>query len=401
MRRLRILTIAAAACLVVLAVASNASASDFADGSCPTQAGDSYLCPTATAGESYALDITLKEPWPGCTNMRVSSGSLPPGLSLSSEGNIRGTPTAGGSFPFYITVSWSDVAPCVKGANSDSDRKFVINVNGAKPRLIVATGSLPDGNINQAYTAPALAASGDTVNSWSLAGGTLPPGLTLASSGVISGTPTQSGSFAFSVQANGNGTSDTKQLSIFVLAPLELQTLVGKKPPTTGLTAKAAVSASLTTGLKAVGGRAPYVFSSNGALPPGIALDAATGALTGAGTTAGRFSSTITVTDATGAKASVPWSFTILPLLDFAKGKALPLGTVNRLYSAKIPVTGKDAKTAQFAISGKIPPGLELDETTGRLTGTLLKAGTYRLRVFAFSPSGAPVSKLFVIKVGA
>ena len=254
--------------------------SDFADGSCPTQAGDSYLCPTATAGESYALDITLKEPWPGCTNMRVSSGSLPPGLSLSSEGNIRGTPTAGGSFPFYITVL-SDVAPCVKGANSDSDRKFVINVNGAKPRLIVATGSLPDGNINQAYTAPALAASGDTVNSWSLAGGTLPPGLTLASSGVISGTPTQSGSFAFSVQANGNGTSDTKQLSIFVLAPLELQTLVGKKPPTTGLTAKAAVSASLTTGLKAVGARVPYVFSSNGALPPGIALDAATGALTG------------------------------------------------------------------------------------------------------------------------
>ena len=119
------------------------------------------------------------------------------------------------------------------------------------------------------------------------------------------------------------------------------------------------------------------------------------------GTAAGRYSTTITVTDATGAKISIPWSFTILPLLEFAKGKGLTVGTVNRLYSAKIPVSGKDAKTAQFAISGKIPPGLELDETTGRLTGTLLKAGTYRLRVFAFSQNGAPINKLFVLKVRA
>ncbi len=108
----------------------------------------------------------------------------------------------------------------------------------------------------------------------------------------------------------------------------------------------------------------------------------------------------MTVTDATGAKVSVPWSFTVLPLLDFAKGKGLPIGKVGRLYSARIPVSGKDAKAALFAVSGQIPPGLELDDT-GRLTGTLLKAGTYRLRVFAFSTSGAPISKIFRISVRA
>jgi len=401
MRRFRILILTVVACVGVLGFVSNASAGDFADDPCPTQSGDSYLCPTATAGSSYAVDIQLKEPWPGCTSMRVSSGSLPPGLSLSSEGNIRGTPTTAGSFSFYITVSWSDVSPCVKGANSDSDRKFLINVNGAKPRLVVATGSLPDANVNQAYNAPALAASGDAVNSWTLAGGTLPPGLTLAPTGVISGTPTQGGSFGFTVQANGNGTSDTKQLSIFVIAPLELQSLVGAKAPTAGWTSKTAVNGALLTGVKAVGGRAPYTFSFTGALPPGITLNPATGALTGAGTASGRFATTITVTDAAGTKVAVPWRFTVLPLLDFAKGKGLPVGKVNGLYSARIPVTGKDASTAEFAISGKIPPGLELDETTGRLTGTLLKAGTYRLRVFAFSESGAPVSKVFVLRVRA
>jgi large repetitive protein len=394
MRRIRILIVAVAASLAVLAVASSASAGDFADGPCSGE--PSKVCPTATAGQAYSAQFTLKEPGDCGPSFAVSSGGLPPGLSLASdEGVARGTPTQAGSYTFFITVSYS----C--GLKFPSDQQYTINVNPAPPHLVVSTTSMPDAAINQSYTAPALTASGDTVNSWTLAGGTLPPGLTLAPTGVISGTPTQSGTFGFTVQANGNGTTDTKQLSIFVVAPLELQSLVGKKPPTTGLTAKTTVNAQLTTGVKAVGGRAPYTFSSTGALPPGITLNTTTGALTGSGTTAGKFASTVTVTDSTGAKVSVPWSFTILPLIDFAKGKALPLGKVNALYSARIPVTGKDARTAEFAISGKIPPGLELDETTGRLTGTLLKAGTYRLRVFAFSESGAPISKVFVIKVRA
>jgi hypothetical protein len=399
MRRTRILILAAAACVAVLALAPSAPAGDFADSPC---SGDpSKICPSATVGQSYSVQFTLKEPGDACPTFKVSSGAFPPGLTLATdEGAARGTPTQSGSYTFYVTVSYT-CGTGGKGPGVFSDQQFTINVNGAAPKLVVVTPSLPDANINQAYTAPALQATGATVNSWALASGTLPPGLTLASSGLISGTPTQSGTFSFSVQASGNGTSDTRGLSIFVLAPLELQTLVGKKPPTTGLTAKAAVSAAITTGVKAVGGRGPYAFAATGALPPGLTLDPATGAITGAGTTSGRYSSTVTVTDATGAKASVPWSFTILPLLDFAKGKGLAAGKVGRLYSARIPVSGKDAKTAEFALSGRIPPGLELDETTGRLTGTLLKAGSYRVRIFAFSANGAPVSKVFRINVRA
>ncbi|HTK24836.1 MAG TPA: Ig domain-containing protein, partial [Gaiella sp.] len=73
---------------------------------------------------------------------------------------------------------------------------------------------------------------------------------------------------------------------------------------------------------------------------------------------------------------------------------------LNKRYSARIPVKGKDSATAEFAIAGKIPPGLELDET-GRLVGTLLKKGTYKVRLFAFSESGAPISKQFTIRVRA
>jgi hypothetical protein len=406
MRRLTlILTLAALGCFTALAVVAAAPAGDFADASC---SGDpAKLCPSATVGQSYSVEFTLKEPGDACPTFQISSGSFPPGLTLASdEGVARGTPTQAGSYTFYVTVSYT----CGSGGKAPgifSDQQFTINVNqGAaapppSPTVAVTTASLPDGNINQAYTSPGLTASGATVTSWALAGGTLPAGLTLGSNGVIAGTPTQSGTFAFTVQANASGASATKSLSLFVLAPLEIQTLVNKTPPERGLTAKKLVNAPLKTGVKAVGGRPPYTFSAEGTMPPGLTLDPATGAITGAGTAAGRYPFTVTATDSTGtSKVSVEWNITILPLLDFRKGKGLPIGHVDRRYSARIPVSGKDASTAEFAIAGKIPPGLELDDT-GRLTGTLMKAGRYKVRVYAFSENGAPISKVFSIRVRA
>jgi hypothetical protein len=317
-------------------------------------------------------------------------------LSISDEGIISGTPTTAGGYDFYLKVTYDKVPTCqYKLASED---RFIINVNPPVQRLVVTTESLPDANVGKAYSMQ-LVASGGTVSSWSIAEGVLPDGLTLATNGVISGTPTKGGSFPFKAQANGSPNNDTKWLRIFVLAPLEIQSLTGQKPPGGKLTAKKAVNEPLTTGVKAAGGRAPYTFTAIG-LPPGITLDPATGAISGAGTAAGRYAATVTATDATGTKASIEFSFTMLPLLQFVKGKALPEGKVGRAYSARIPVSGKDAGSAQFAVSGKIPPGLELDET-GRLTGVLLKAGTYRVRVFAFPANGAPISQVFTIRVRA
>ena len=143
------------------------------------------------------------------------------------------------------------------------------------------------------------------------------------------------------------------------------------------------------------------MFATTGKLPPGLTLDAASGTITGSGTAAGTYRSTITVTDQAGAKQSLPFSITILPLLDFVKGKVLPQGRIGRFYAARIPIAGKDARTAFFALAGRIPPGLEVNEATRRLEGTFLKAGTYRLRVYAFSATGAPISKFFTIRVRA
>jgi len=406
MHRFRFLIVAAAAAVAVFAFTSSASAGDFAEGPCIGDGVTGMVCPSATVGQPYSVAFTLKEPGDACPSFAVSSGAFPPGLTLSTdEGAARGTPTQAGSYTFYITLSFH----CPSGtkcAECHSDQQYTINVNPGtlaeppKPTISVTTASLPDANVNQPYTSPGLTATGATVTSWTLAGGTLPTGLTLGTNGVITGTPTQSGTFAIKVQANASGGSATKDLSLFVLAPLAIQTLVDKTPPETGLTAKRLVGQALATGVKAVGGRGPYTFSAEGDVPPGITVDPALGTITGSGTTAGRYAFTVTVTDATGTKASVPWNITILPLLDFTKGKGLPIAHVSKRYSARIPVKGKDSATAEFAIAGKIPPGLEVDDR-GRLVGTLLKTGTYKIRVYAFSGSGAPISKQFTIRVRA
>ena len=113
MRRIPLMLIVAFVCLAGLTLAPGAGAGDFADEPCNNVSGDNYTCPPATTGNAYSLDIQLKEPWPGCTNMFVSSGEFPPGLSIDGDGRIRGTPSRAGGYTFYLTVTWSNTSPCI------------------------------------------------------------------------------------------------------------------------------------------------------------------------------------------------------------------------------------------------------------------------------------------------
>lgn len=390
MRRFRILIVAAVACVGALAVAGAAPAGDFADASCSGE--PTKICPTATAGQAYSVEFTLKEPGDCGPQFAVSSGSLPPGLTLATdEGVARGTPTQAGNYSFFITVSYT----C--GLKFPSDQEYQISVNPGAPRVVVVTPSLPDANINQPYTAPALQASGATVTSWTIASGTLPPGLTLAPSGVISGTPTQSGTFNFAVRANADGTSDTRSLSIFVLAPLDLGLAPDGKPAATQpIAVNMKLATPFTWGVKATGGRDPYTYTAT-RLPAGITLNA-DGTVTGTPTQAGTTRSVITVRDARGTTDTLQVTFTTQALLAFHKTKIAKIGTVGKAYSWRLPVAGA-SETKIYLVSGKIPPGLELDETTGFVTGTPLVAGTYKVKFWALGDAGTQVSKTYRIKI--
>jgi len=395
MRRIRILAVLAIACFSALALASGAPAGDFADEPCSDVGGDRFLCPTATAGSGYSLRILLKEPYE-CSVMRVTSGSFPPGLSLASEGVVSGTPTRAGEYTFFVTVSYEN---CGADFKSASDRQFTIRVNEQQARLIVSTAGLPEANIGQAYTAPPLTAAGGTVTSWTLASGVLPTGVTLNPNGIISGTPTQSGSFPFVVQANGSPNNDTRQLSLFVLAPLDLGlapagTPIAKQPVPVNMK----LTEAFTWGVKATGGREPYAYTAD-KLPAGVTLNP-DGTVTGTPTLAGVTKSTITVKDGRGTADTLQVTFTTKALLAFHRTKQPRVGTVGKNYSWRLPVGGA-SETRIFLVSGAIPPGLELDEETGFLTGTPLVGGSFRVKIWVLGDSGTQISKKYRIKVKA
>ena len=90
------------------------------------------------------------------------------------------------------------------------------NIQGTAPPSITTT-SLAGGAVGTAYNAT-LGASGENITwTWAaVTGSSLPPGLELSTSGVISGTPTAQGTSNFTVTASNNGGSDSKPLSITI-----------------------------------------------------------------------------------------------------------------------------------------------------------------------------------------
>lgn len=140
----------------------------------------------------------------GTFTWTVTAGSLPAGLtfqttSTSSSAEITGTPTLLQTSKFTVQVT--------DAAGTSVTQALSITVNPPPP-LSVATASLPNGTVNMPYNAITLqASSGVPPYTWSLINGTsLPLGLSLATNGLLSGTPIESGTFSFTVQVQDSST---------------------------------------------------------------------------------------------------------------------------------------------------------------------------------------------------
>ena len=159
--------------------------------------------PSGTVGSSYSA--TLEASLSNAT-WSISSGSLPNGLRLSSSGVISGTPTSSGSATFTVRA---------ESGNASATKSLSITINPAGTTTItITTTSLPSGTVNSSYNA--TLASTPSGASWSISSGSLPSGLSLSSSGVISGTPTRAGTSRFTVMAVYGSASAAQELSITI-----------------------------------------------------------------------------------------------------------------------------------------------------------------------------------------
>lgn len=385
MLRKTTLTMLAVVALIAAITAGTAAAFGFDDSKPP---------PNGQVGVPYSFKFEAPV-GSGTPPLRcqVMSGAVPTGLRMSDECVLSGTPTEAGTFSFWLQLQDSlciaNPTGCLR-----SETYFTIRISS---RLVVATNSLPDGAINQPYPPQQLTAGGGTVSSWAVVAGSPPPGITVSSSGLVSGTPTQPGAFTFTVQANGSPNNDTKQLTIFVLAPLDLNLAGGVEPKSEPVPLNGKVNTPFTWDVDAKGGKGTYTYSST-PLPAGLTLDPATGTVSGTPTTAGVTKITMTVTDGTGAKANLLASLNVKALLAFSTTATPKSGKVGKRYSWKIPVTGA-SKTKIFLASGAYPPGLSLDEKTGVLSGTPLTSGSFKLKVWVLGDPGTQISKTYTIKI--
>ena len=230
-------------------------------------------------------------------------GSLPAGLTLNAaSGTVSGTSTSTGSFTFNVTAT--DTGASGAGAPFNVRGSYTLAV--AAPTIAVTPATIATAIAGTAYSV-ALAGSGAVAPySFSLGGGTLPTGITLSATGVLSGTPTASGSFPFSVTVRDtNGQTGTASLTLVVNVPTITIT------PATLPVAIQGIAYSQT--FTASGGIAPYRFAvSTGSLPAGLALNTTTGVINGTPTASGTANFAITASDSTsGTAASVTVTYAL------------------------------------------------------------------------------------------
>ncbi len=142
----------------------------------------------------------------------VASGSLPAGLALSSAGVLSGTPTTAGTVSFPVRAVDSE-------GTASEDKTLTLMTLASVPPLSVTTDALTEGRTAIAYTHALAATGGLTPYTWSLASGSLPVGLSLSTTGVISGTTHSAGSVNITVRVTDRlAETANKTLTLAVIA---------------------------------------------------------------------------------------------------------------------------------------------------------------------------------------
>ncbi|WP_175459963.1 S-layer family protein [Ralstonia sp. 25mfcol4.1] len=347
---------------------------------------------SATAGLAYSQTFTASG---GASPYQfvITAGALPAGLSLSAAGALNGTPRAVGTFA--LTVMATDT-------NGYTGSR-AINLNVAGPTIGLGPATVSGAAVGAPYSQAFTATGGNAPYTFSVVAGALPSGLTLASGGTLSGTPTVGGTYNFSVQVQDSTTGGTFTTTRPYTMTVGAATLT-VSPPTL---AAGTVGADYAQSLSTAGGTPGYTYAvTAGALPPGITLSG-TGLLSGRPTAGGTFSFTVTSTDSS--SGSGPFSglqaYTMTvtaPTLVVAPA-TLPTPTVGMPYSQTLTASGGMAPYT-FSVTGTLPAGLALS-STGVLSGTPTTGGSYNFTVRATdSSSGAgpySASRSYLITLGA
>jgi len=284
--------------------------------------------PGAINGQNYSQQVVANG---GVAPLffTLTSGSLPTGFHLDTNGLISGRSTSnGGTFNFTLLVTDQGNPPLT------ASQSYTIIIAPA-PLLSIVTTSLTNAAQGSPYNFPLAASGGVPPLTWAISAGALPPGVSLnTSTGQLSGTPTAQGTFSFTVTVtdsallppNQQPQIATQALSLTVGAPGSLFITTTSLP-------QANTATLYNQQLHVSGGVGPFTWNlTSGILPSGLTLNSSTGVISGVPTAVSSNTFTVQVTDseATPQKASATLTVTIISSVN---NSALLNGTYAFVFS--------------------------------------------------------------------
>jgi len=313
---------------------------------------------------------------------------------------VTGRPTAAGTYVYTLRATDNG-----NPANR-VDRTFTLRVlpmQVVSPPVELSDPTLPSAEVGVPYSTTVKVAGAAPPYAVSLSQfGAMPPGLTLSQGGVISGTPTEAGSFLIGVVI-GNANNQTHRgtaLSLFVTpqgvaAPLQRLIATGDNLLNGGSLGMPYLSGALDAWIR--GGRAPFSWSVNPAstLPPGIVLlpggNGVSDRLSGIPTIADDHFFLLDVTDASGQTLTVEFELYVSNLV--LTPATVSHGTVGVSYSVQfVPSGGTPPYKVELfpapPVVSDLGPGLTLS-SGGLLSGIPTHAGNFTVALLISDNTGA------------
>jgi len=326
---------------------------------------------TIDQGQSLNFAATVTNDTSGNGVTWSMSGTSCSGTACGTFSNKTATAA---TFNAPATVSANMTVTVMATSASDATKSMTSTVT-VTPAPSITTTSLAAGKVGTAYSATLQASGGAGTFTWSLASGSsLPAGLSLSSSGTISGTPTAAATTTFTVKvtdssgAQGGAASATQKLSL-TINPIALTI-------TTTALADGIAGTAYSASLAASGGTGSVSWSvTTGSLPGGLTLGGS-GDIAGTPTAAGTTNFTVTATDSgtPPQTAKQALTITINPKLVITTTTLSP-GTVSAAYTATLQSSGGVGTITWTVSSGSLPAGLAMS-SSGAISGTPTAAGT-------------------------
>jgi hypothetical protein len=253
--------------------------------------------------------------------------------------------------------------------------------------ITISPATVPAGTTGTAYSQALSGVGGTGPYTFAITAGTLPPGVTLSSAGLLSGTPTSAGSYSFTVTATDSLSASGSQAYTLSISPATV-TLTPATLPT------AVRGDDYSVQIDAAGGTAPYSFSvTNGALPAGLWLDS-DGFLDGAPGATGTYTFTVTAVDANGASGSRTYTLTVdVGTMDISP-VSLANANAGKTFSDVLTGIGGIGPYTFTVSSGNLTPGLVL-APNGVLSGVPSHVGTYSFTVKMTDSTGVSTSRTY------